>query len=82
MFTGSNKRTELWRVRDDSDRYVHKSRAVPESGEQSVTGEYKTSSTRNPSLATQQTSKQGERKGRLWNRRNAIEIDSWFAAVI
>lgn len=55
MFTGSNKRTEFRRVRDDSDRHVHKSRAVPESREQSITGEYKTSSTRNPSLATQQT---------------------------
>lgn len=58
MFPGSNERSELRRIRDDPDRYVHKSRAVSESRKQSATGEYKTSSTRNPSLATQQTSEQ------------------------
>lgn len=82
MFAGSDKRTELRRVRDDSDRYVHKSRAVPESGEQSTSGEYKTSSTRNPSLATQQTSEQGQRRGGLGNRRKGFKLASWFAAVI
>lgn len=51
---GANKRAELWRLRDHSNRYVHKPRPVPEPRKQSLVGKHQASCSRDPSVTIQQ----------------------------
>ena len=55
--TGPDQRSELWRIRDNTNGYVLEPRPVPDCRKQSPFGKYQASCSRNPSVAKLQFGK-------------------------